>query len=141
IRVWFGKDRAGANNVVNGANPRVEGLETAWAIEAPGATTAAIVTSDGQTRPLTRVGDTPLFAATYPLPHGSAFRWSYVINGSQVRKKGQVEVYRDPPELTERPGVPRGKLIPQKPWESKIFPKTRRDWWVYVPAQYQDDPP
>ncbi len=35
IRIWFGKDRAGNLNVANGANPRVEGLDSAWAIEAP----------------------------------------------------------------------------------------------------------
>ena len=37
--------------------------------------------------------------------------------------------------------MPKGKLTQQKPWESKIFPRTRRDWWVYVPAQYKDDQP
>ena len=37
--------------------------------------------------------------------------------------------------------MPKGKLTQQKPWESKIFPKTTRDWWVYVPAQYKDDQP
>ena len=56
-------------------------------------------------------------------------------------RKGQVEVYTDQPELAEQPGVPKGKLTHQKPWESKIFPGTRRDWWVYVPAQYKDDQP
>ena len=25
------------------------------------------------------------------------------------------------------------------PWESKIYPNTVRDWWVYVPAQYKPD--
>ncbi len=33
VRAWFGKDRNGRNNVVNGANPHVEGLETAWATD------------------------------------------------------------------------------------------------------------
>ena len=37
--------------------------------------------------------------------------------------------------------MPKGKLTQQKPWESKIFPETKRDWWVYVPAQYKDDQP
>ncbi|MFI5454502.1 MAG: alpha/beta hydrolase [Isosphaerales bacterium] len=141
IRAWFGKDRTGKNNVVSGANPRVEGLETAWAIEAPGAKTAAVVTSDGKTLPLTRIGDTPIFAATVPFAHGSAFRWSYSSDGTQVARKGQVEVYTDQPELAEKPGVPKGKLTRQNPWESKIFPNTRRDRWLYVPAQYKDDQP
>ena len=141
IRTWFGKGRSGQDNVTSGANPKVEGLETAWAIEAPGAKTAAIVASDGKVLPLARVGDTPIFAAAHHFPDGSAFRWSYVIDGTEVRKRGQVEVYADQPELTEKPGVPRGKLTHQEPWESRIFPGTRREWWVYVPAQYNADRP
>jgi enterochelin esterase-like enzyme len=141
LRAWFGKDRSGQDNVRNGANPRVERLETAWAIEAPGAKTAAIVASDGKVLPLARVGETPLFAATHRFPDGTAFRWSYVLDGSQVRRRGQVEVYDDQPELSERPGVPKGKLTHQTPWESKIFPRTRREWWIYVPAQYRADQP
>ena len=47
IRTWFGKDRAGKNNVIDGANPKVEGLETAWAIEAPAAKLVAVAASEG----------------------------------------------------------------------------------------------
>jgi enterochelin esterase family protein len=142
IRAWFGKDRAGRPNVNNGASPKVEGLESAWAIEAPGATKASIVTSERKAIPLIRVGDTPIFAATFPMAHGSAFTWTYVIDdGRQRGKNGQVEAYNEPPELTEHPGVPKGKLTRQPSWESKIYPGSRRDWWVYVPAQYKDDEP
>ena len=35
VRAWFGKDRSGKYNVATGANPKVDGLITAWAIEAP----------------------------------------------------------------------------------------------------------
>ena len=121
--VWFGKDRSGEPNVITGANPKVEGLETAWAIEAPDAKTAAIVLSDGKTLPLTHIDGTPIFAATLPLAAGSAFRWTYVTDGNKEGRKGQLEVYTDAPELTEMPGVPKGKLTQQKPWESKIFPR------------------
>ena len=34
-----------------------------------------------------------------------------------------------------QPGVPRG-AVTQYSWTSKIFPGTVRDYWVYVPAQY-----
>ena len=88
VRAWFGKDRAGKDNVINGANPKIEGLETAWAIEAPDAKTAAVVTSDGKTLPLTRIGDTPIFAGTFSLAHGSAFRWSYVSRRQPRGQKG-----------------------------------------------------
>jgi len=36
-------------------------------------------------------------------------------------------------------GVPQGKVIQMPAWESKIFPNTTRDWWIYVPAQYKPD--
>src|SRR5207247_9518067 len=39
-----------------------------------------------------------------------------------------------------QPGVPQGKLT-QYRWESKIFPGTVRDYWVYVPAQYDAQQP
>ena len=82
-----------------------------------------------------------MFAATLPLHHGAAFSWTYVTDDTKSGRKGQVEAYNDPPELSEQPGVPRGKLTKREPWESKIYPGTRRDWWVYVPAQYKDDQP
>lgn len=35
-----------------------------------------------------------------------------------------------------QPGVPQGRLVSFTNWQSKIFTNTLRDWWVYVPAQY-----
>jgi hypothetical protein len=32
-------------------------------------------------------------------------------------------------------GVPRGEVTKYK-WQSKIFPETVRDYWTYVPKQY-----
>jgi len=141
IRAWFGKDRAGRNNVLDGANPKVEQLETAWAIEAPEARSATVATSDRKLLPLTRIGETPIFAAVIPLANGAAFRWSYETEGTRALKQGQVEAYTDQPDLTAKPDVPKGKLIHQQPWESKIFPNTKREWWVYVPAQYDGNQP
>lgn len=40
-----------------------------------------------------------------------------------------------------RPGVPKGELIKFKFDQSKIFPGTTRDCWVYVPAQYDPSKP
>lgn len=33
-------------------------------------------------------------------------------------------------------GVPHGRVIAMESWHSKIFAGTVRDWWIYVPAQY-----
>ncbi|MHB1560837.1 MAG: alpha/beta hydrolase [Isosphaeraceae bacterium] len=141
VRAWFGKDRSGRPNVASGANPKVEGLDTAWAIEAPGARSAAVVTTDGKTIPLVAIGETSVFAGTLAMSNGAAFRWTYVVDGKTNRRSGQVEAYVDAPELAEQPGVPKGKVTKREPFESKIYPGTKRDWWVYVPAQYREDQP
>jgi enterochelin esterase family protein len=40
----------------------------------------------------------------------------------------------------EQPGVPKG-TVTKHHWTSTIFPGTERDYWVYVPAQYDKDNP
>src|SRR5437870_5282977 len=41
------------------------------------------------------------------------------------------------PESTERSlGVPAGRVEQFEFNESRIFPETRRDCWIYIPAQY-----
>ena len=40
------------------------------------------------------------------------------------------------PDSLPKEGVPHGKVIAMEPWHSKIFDGTVRDWWIYVPAQY-----
>src|ERR1700682_2781087 len=44
--------------------------------------------------------------------------------------------YKLGPDSERKPGVPQGKVI-HNTWKSRIFPGTARDYWVYVPAQYQ----
>jgi enterochelin esterase family protein len=41
----------------------------------------------------------------------------------------------------EQQGVPKGKVLKQEPWKSQIFEGTVRDWWLYVPAQYDGTKP
>src|SRR4051812_17662653 len=41
----------------------------------------------------------------------------------------------------EHPGVPKGEVLKFTFNQSKIFPGTMRDYWVYVPAQYNPDKP
>lgn len=44
------------------------------------------------------------------------------------------------PDALPQVGVPQGKVT-RHSWESKIFPNTTRDYWVYVPAQYDASKP
>ncbi|CAN5778414.1 alpha/beta hydrolase-fold protein [soil metagenome] len=45
------------------------------------------------------------------------------------------------PDSLAKEGVPRGKVIPMPQWHSKIYEGTVRDWWIYVPAQYDASKP
>lgn len=135
IRDWVGKDRLG-----NGADPKVDGLNVAWAIEAPDAKDVRVVAGEDLTFTLEQVGKTGVFAATAALPEGIGLRWFYQVDGKR-RRTGQLEVYTDHPDNAPRSDVPKGTLTQQPPWASKIFDGTTRDWWVYVPAQYQPGHP
>ena len=44
------------------------------------------------------------------------------------------------PDSQRQSGTPQGKVT-QHTWTSKIFPGTVRDYWVYVPAQYNVSKP
>ncbi|MBL8795457.1 MAG: esterase family protein [Planctomycetia bacterium] len=49
--------------------------------------------------------------------------------------------YKLGPDSMEQPNVPKGKVLKQEPWKSKVFDGTVRDWWLYVPDQYKDSTP
>jgi len=49
--------------------------------------------------------------------------------------------YKLGPDSMEQPNVPKGKVLKQEPWKSKIFDGTVRDWWIYVPEQYDGKAP
>ena len=45
------------------------------------------------------------------------------------------------PDSKPQPGVPKGEVLKFEFKNSKIFPGTVRDYWIYVPAQYSPDKP
>jgi enterochelin esterase family protein len=52
-----------------------------------------------------------------------------------------IDEYKLTADHEEKPDVPHGVVTKMPPWESEIFPKTTRDWWLYVPAQYNSSTP
>src|SRR5438132_12757127 len=48
--------------------------------------------------------------------------------------------YRLGPDSEEHSGVPQGKVTKYS-WTSTIYPDTVRDYWIYVPAQYDSKEP
>jgi enterochelin esterase family protein len=141
IRTWFG----GTENLLKGPAPKIDDLTVAWAIEAPGLAAnapAPRVVSDvvALTMPLVKVGDSGLYAGVATLAHGYAMTWHYEV-GDRRLGGGQLEVYETHPDSREQPEVPTGTLKQMPKWESQIFAGTFRDWWVYVPAQYNPASP
>jgi len=52
-----------------------------------------------------------------------------------------TENYPINPDSQPQPGVPKGEVLKFTFENSKIFPGTWREYWVYVPAQYKADKP
>ncbi len=59
--------------------------------------------------------------------------------GSNLASGAAASRFKASPDHARHPGVPQGVVTQQAPWVSKVFPHTTRDWWIYVPAQYQPD--
>lgn len=137
----------GAEALARGAEPLIDGLTVVWAIEVPGATSAPeIVSERGPTfrKRLTRLGETDVYALAVSFPEGTTMQCGYRVDGipqAHGAGEGTVEVYGLHPDSQELPGVPRGTLLPQPRWRSTIFADTVRDWWLYVPAQYDEHSP
>jgi enterochelin esterase-like enzyme len=135
VRRWFGGD------LKSGGTPKSEGQEVAWAIEAPGAQAVSAQPVDGFPRQkLEQIGGTGVWAAVTTLSDGTAGRFFYAVDGRRIGLY-DVEAYTPHPDSLPRPGVPRGKVIAQKRWKSRVFAGTERDWWIYVPAQYKPAQP
>ena len=52
-----------------------------------------------------------------------------------------TESYPLHPDSVAQPGVPKGEVLKFTFENSKIFPGTWREYWVYVPAQYKPEQP
>jgi sugar lactone lactonase YvrE/enterochelin esterase-like enzyme len=51
------------------------------------------------------------------------------------------ENYPEHPDSVAKDGVPKGEVRGPFPFESKVFPGTKRNYFVYVPAQYDANKP
>ncbi len=45
------------------------------------------------------------------------------------------------PDSLPQPGVPEGKTVEFHAPDSKTFPGFTHDWWLYIPAQYNEAKP
>jgi len=142
IRSAFG----GRDALLRGGAPKIDELSVAWAIELPEPPTSnagapRVARDTGNTSyPMVRVGTTGVYALVRTLSSGTAYTWHYEA-GNRRLGGSQLEVWETHPDSREHPGVPKGVVTQMPPWESKIFNGTKRDWWIYVPAQYRAETP
>ena len=141
IRAYFG----GSESLMKGGVPKIDELTVAWALEAqqvPANVTPRVVADVGALNlPMVRVGTSGVFTAVANLSHGAAMTWHYEVGPDRRLGGSQLEVYETHPDSRERADVPKGAVKQMPPWQSKIFEGTKRDWWVYVPAQYRPENP
>lgn len=111
-------------------------LTVLWAIDiAEAPAPPRIVSEDGRfSHPLTRLGNSNLFAGIADLPDKTVMRWSVDVGGRRLGG-GALDVYAKHPDEGHRTGVPKGTLRQMPRWQSKVFAGTSRDWWVYIPSQ------
>ena len=134
---WYGKD-----NLAKGTNPHGEDLRFIFAVRASSDVKSVTAMSDDGTwsLKLKRLGKSDTFAATSEFQEGAGFHWTYLIDNSKLGGS-DFEAYTAPPESKVQPGVPKGTLTQQPEFHSQTYPGTRRDWWIYVPAQYDPTKP
>jgi sugar lactone lactonase YvrE/enterochelin esterase-like enzyme len=58
-----------------------------------------------------------------------------------LAQNNNTETYPQDPASVEQAGVPKGEVLKLTFENSKIFPGTWREYWVYVPAQYDASKP
>lgn len=65
---------------------------------------------------------------------------AFAVSPARAQDKPKA-LYSHGPDSKEQEGVPKGKEIKMPAWKSEVFAGTERDWWVYVPAQYDGKTP
>lgn len=65
----------------------------------------------------------------------------FCISVKTLFAQAPTENYPVDPASEEQAGVPKGEVLKFTFEQSKIFPGTWREYWVYVPAQYKPDKP
>ena len=58
-----------------------------------------------------------------------------------LRPAAAAEPYELGPDAKVQPGVPQGEIYPGRWVSSKVYPGTQRDYWIYVPKQYDGSEP
>jgi len=75
---------------------------------------------------------------------GPSIRWMVpflVLTVPLAAAPSLDDVYRLGPDSARQEGVPLGKVLGPETLSSRVYPNTTRNYWVYVPAQYDPAKP
>lgn len=116
----------------------------AWCLRAPREAHVTVVAEKGRRWPLVRLGDGDLWAWAEKFGNFTSVHYRYDIDGRRIGggREGRFgfESYTWTADSLPQEGAPRGELIEMDRHTSrKYFPGAERDWWIYVPAQYDAD--
>jgi enterochelin esterase family protein len=128
-------------NVAGGVT-RQNGVDLAFGIEAPGAKEVRVKSGEG----LIDLRLTPLeggkfFAGAMTVPNDTGTRYWFEVDGKPTGGMRQLEAFLPDPDMSYRDGVPKGELIDRGQFQSKTYPGTTRNWYLYVPKQYDKSKP
>jgi len=65
-----------------------------------------------------------------------ACAWAVFFLGVQAFGQGPDDFYKLGPDSEHHEGVPQGKIVGPLTLPSEVYPNTTRNYWVYIPAQY-----
>ncbi len=73
----------------------------------------------------------------------SAITWLWDDDApvDEIENNQTKPAWQPHPDAVENTAIAHGNVVAMPTWESQIFKNTVRDWWVYVPAQYDETQP
>lgn len=151
LKAYFEKRYAGQNLTQGTHRHLLQPIEdgggyAAWCLQAPADANPVVVAEKGRRWPLVRLGDSNLWVAAEKFGNFTSVHYRYDLQGRRMGggREGRFgfESYSWQPDSLEQPGVPKGKLIEMGTHVStKYFPGAEREWWIYVPSQYDKSQP
>ncbi len=76
------------------------------------------------------------------LPEALEWLWDDQAASTELPNPETKPKWEPHPDAVVNENVPQGEIVAMEPWaDSGLFPGTTRDWWVYVPAQYDATQP
>ncbi|EMI53993.1 alpha/beta hydrolase-fold protein [Rhodopirellula sallentina] len=75
------------------------------------------------------------------LPNALRWLWDENAKSDEVVNRETNPQWQPHQDAVVHDDIPQGNLFKMPAWESTIFPNTTRDWWIYVPEQYDESKP